>query len=245
MTLPAFIPRPSPNFDGRGDAPIEKLVLHYTGMPSGEEAITRLCDSKAEVSAHYVVEEDGRIFQLVAEKERAWHAGIAYWRGCRDINARSIGIEIVNPGHEWGYRPFPKEQMQSVLALCLDILTRHPAIVPRSVVGHSDVAFRRKTDPGELFDWCWLADHGVGLWHGDPPPKEVHHTLQRGDAGEAIRQMQEMLVFYGYGMPVDGVFCDVTELCVRAFQRHFRPLRIDGKWDGECAARLEHLLKLL
>lgn len=240
-----IIDRPSPNFDGRGSAPIEKLILHYTGMLSGAEAIDRLCDPKAEVSAHYVVEEDGRIFRLVDEEERAWHAGISYWRGCRDINARSIGIEIVNPGHEWGYRAFPEVQMESVIMLCRDIMLRHPAIPKRCVVGHSDVAFRRKTDPGELFDWAWLAREGVGLWHGSPADKEHVHLLRRGDAGENVRQLQEMLVFYGYGLPVDGLFSEVMEQCVVAFQRHFRPETVDGVWDGACAARLESLLKLL
>lgn len=237
-----FIDHPSPNFDGRAGAPIKKMVLHYTGMQTGQAALERLCDKKAEVSAHYLVEEDGRIFRLVDEAERAWHAGVSYWRGCRDINARSIGIEIVNPGHEFGYRPFPKMQMESVIALCKDILSRYE-IPARSVVGHSDVAFRRKHDPGELFDWAWLAREGIGLWHDDPETKDIHHSFKRGDAGEGIRQLQEMLVYYGYGMPVDGMFGDITEECVIAFQRHFRQNNIDGVWDGECEARLEALLK--
>lgn len=240
-----IIKHPSPNFDLRGDAPIEKLVLHYTGMQSGEDALERLCDVESEVSSHYLVEEDGRIFQLVDEEKRAWHAGIAYWRGCRDINARSVGIEIVNPGHEFGYREFPRAQMESVIALCQDILKRHPNIPPRCVVGHSDVAFRRKQDPGELFDWAWLAAEGVGMWHGDPEVKVHHPELKIGDGGEAVRQLQEMLAYYGYGIPVDGVFSMVTEQCVIAFQRHFRASNISGVWDDECAVRLDKLLRLI
>lgn len=240
-----LISHPSPNYDLRGDAPIEKLVLHYTGMQSGTAALERLCDAKAEVSAHYLVEEDGRIFQLVEEQYRAWHAGIAYWRGCRDINARSIGIEIVNPGHEFGYRDFPNAQMDAVIALCKEILTRHPAIPPRCVIGHSDVAFRRKQDPGERFDWPHLAKEGIGLWHDNPEDKPKFTALKRGDGGEAVRQMQEALVYYGYGLPVDGMFSDVCEQGVIAFQRHFRPEKLDGIWDAACAARLDKLLNLL
>jgi len=244
MTM-EIIAHPSPNYDSRDGAPIEKLVLHYTGMPSGEEALTRLCDPQAKVSAHYLVEEDGRIFRLVAESERAWHAGIAYWRGCTDMNARSIGIELVNPGHEWGYRPFPEGQIAALIPLCQDILKRNQQIKDRSVVGHSDIAFRRKQDPGELFPWERLADAGIGLWHGNPPPKDIPRPLACGDAGEHVRQMQEMLVFYGYGMPIDAMYGINTEQVVLAFQRHFRPERVDGVWDGECQSRLEALVRLI
>lgn len=240
-----IISHPSPNHDSRGGAPVEKLVLHYTGMKTGEEALARLCESESKVSAHYVVEEDGRIFKLVEESERAWHAGISYWRGCQDMNARSVGIEIVNPGHEFGYREFPEPQIRAVIALCGDILTRHPKIKDRSVVGHSDIAFRRKQDPGELFPWERLAHEGIGLWHGNPPPKAIPRPLQLGDVGESVRQMEEMLIFYGYGLTVDAVFSEMTEQCVIAFQRHFRPSKVDGVWDGECQSRLEALIKLL
>ncbi|MCI5048786.1 MAG: N-acetylmuramoyl-L-alanine amidase [Rickettsiales bacterium] len=239
-----IIQHPSENFDGRGDAPIDHLVLHYTGMKTGAEALERLCDPAAEVSSHYLVEEDGRIFQLVDEAERAWHAGIAFWDGKRAINAHSIGIEIVNPGHEFGYHAFPEEQMVSVIALCKDILSRHD-IAPRAVVGHSDVAFRRKQDPGELFDWKRLAEEGIGLWHGEPKAKLDFHELQLGSAGEVVRQLQEEMVFFGYGMPVDGMYGVITEQAVIAFQRHFRQACIDGVWDGECAARLDKLVKMI
>ena len=154
---------PSPNFDRRGGVPVSILVLHYTGMQSGAEALARLCDSASKVSAHYVVEEDGGVYALVAEEHRAWHAGVSSWHGETRVNAASIGIEIVNPGHEFGYRPFPRVQVEAVIALCRDILSRHE-IPARNVVGHSDVAPMRKEDPGELFPWAWLAAQGVGLW---------------------------------------------------------------------------------
>ena len=150
-----LIEAPSPNFDPRTVTP-SILVLHYTGMKTGEEAIARLRHPEAKVSAHYVVEEDGRVFRLVPEERRAWHAGVSFWRGRRNVNGDSIGIEIVNPGHEWGYRPFPEAQVAAVIELVADIRTRW-AIEDRDIVGHSDVAPARKEDPGELFPWKRLA----------------------------------------------------------------------------------------
>jgi N-acetylmuramoyl-L-alanine amidase len=193
-----MINHPSPNFDERpSQTPIDMLVLHYTGMQTGQEALERLYDPEAKVSAHYLIEEDGRIFQLVEESKRAWHAGVSYWRTHTNINARSIGVEIVNPGHDWGYRPFPEAQIQSVITLCQDILSRHP-IEPRNVVGHSDVAPTRKTDPGELFPWQRLAENKIGLW---PFPTEVDATT---------------LQDYGY---------DISdyEAAITAYRRHFEP----------------------
>lgn len=237
-----FIEAPSPNHDERGGQAVEKLVLHYTGMKSGAEAIQRLRDPAAKVSAHYVVEEDGRIFRLVDESKRAWHAGKSYWRGCTDMNAHSIGVEIVNAGHEFGYHDFPEPQMQSVILLCRDILGRY-SIASRSVVGHSDIAFERKMDPGERFDWQRLATEGIGLWHDNPEPRAPFTPLKRGDGGEGVRQLQEMLLFYGYGVLIDGLYGEQAEECVTAFQRHFRPALINGIWDGECASRLLALIK--
>jgi N-acetylmuramoyl-L-alanine amidase len=231
--------QPSPNFNERPPgAPIDTLVLHYTGMRSGEEAIARLCDPEAKVSAHYVVEEDGRVFALVPEEKRAWHAGVSHWRGRDNLNDTSIGIEIVNPGHEFGYRPFPAAQMEAVAALCQGILERHP-IPPRNVIGHSDIAPDRKEDPGELFDWAGLSRLGVGLW-----PQEAalsSSALAQGDKGEAVAQLQQDLARYGYRLEISGQFDEATRLVVVAFQRHFRPQRLDGVWDGECAARLRSL----
>ena len=220
MTGLAITERPSPNHNERAsDAEIDMLILHYTGMRSSAEAIERLCDPVAKVSAHYVVEEDGRITRLVEEQHRAWHAGLSYWRGETDINGRSIGIEIVNPGHEFGYRAFPKEQMASVTALCLDILTRHPIPASR-IVGHSDVAPDRKQDPGELFDWRGLAAQGIGVWPDAssasiPPDEDLARTL---------------LTRIGYNPDI------AFDTVVTAFQRHFRPARVDGVLDEETMA---------
>ena len=222
----SIIQKPSPNFDEREGHDIDMLVLHYTGMKTGEEALARLCDPAAKVSAHYVVEEDGRIFQLVEESMRAWHAGVSFWRGATNINQRSIGIEIVNPGHEFGYRPFPRVQTEAVLALCQGILARH-AIGARNVVGHSDVAPTRKEDPGEYFDWQLLAAGEVGLW---PSAQE---NLPLADK----RGLPARLSAYGY---------DAADLprAITAFQRHFRPKTVSGEWDTECAALLASLLQL-
>lgn len=236
-----IIATPSPNFDSRNAAPITMLVLHYTGMMTGQGALERLCDPQAKVSSHYVVEEDGRVFQLVDEADRAWHAGVSCWRGERAVNAHSIGIEIVNPGHEYGYRPFPDEQMQSVITLCQEILGRH-VIPARNVIGHSDVAFTRKEDPGELFDWPLLARNGVGLWH-DVPHIHAEPLLRLGSVGDGVMQLQRALSDYGYDIQASGAFDILTEQCVVAFQRHFRPHHLDRMWDDECAAILDILLK--
>ena len=168
------IERPSPNQDERGGAAIDMLVLHYTGMPTAEAALERLCDPQARVSAHYAIDEGGTIHALVPEARRAWHAGISFWAGARDINARSIGIELVNPGHEFGYRIFAEAQIVALTGLCQEILARH-AIVPWRVLGHSDVAPDRKEDPGELFPWKSLAETGIGLWpvESDDPGAEA------------------------------------------------------------------------
>lgn len=198
---------------------IDMLVLHYTGMRTGREALDRLCDPAAEVSAHYLVEEDGRVMRLVSEDRRAWHAGIAWWRGHSDINNRSIGIEIVNPGHEFGYRPFPEVQMAAVEALCLDILGRHRAIPPCNVVGHSDVAPWRKEDPGELFDWQRLAAAGIGLW---PDEAAVKAASAEGDARKLLEAV---------GYRVDGN--SSVERALVAFQRHFRPSDLSGRADAD------------
>lgn len=192
--------------------PVDMLVLHYTGMKSAAAAIARLCDPDAKVSAHYVVEEDGTVWRLVDEGRRAWHAGVSCWRGERDVNSRSVGIEIVNPGHEWGYRDFPAIQMQAVAQLSRAILARHP-IPPRNVIGHSDVAPLRKQDPGELFDWRWLAGEGVGLWPVQPAPPA------------AAEQAAALLAYYGYDSDTD------LAAVVAAFQRHFVPQRVSGRLD--------------
>jgi len=214
---------PSPNFDER-PATADHLVLHYTGMQSCAAAVARLCDPVAKVSSHYVVDEDGTVYALVGEEKRAWHAGVSYWRGIRGLNDRSVGIEIVNPGHEWGYRAFPEAQMLAVRDLCLGILGRWPGIEARNVVGHSDIAPDRKQDPGELFPWAWLAGQGVGVWT---------------DAMAAPGDMMEDLAAIGYdtGLPEDVV--------ARAFQRHFLPGHVTGEADAETAGRAAGLKQLL
>lgn len=233
----------SPNFSSREQLPVSILLMHYTGMQSGDAALKRLCDAEAQVSAHYVVDEQGAVFQLVDEAECAWHAGVSSWRGERKVNARSVGIEIVNPGHEWGYRPFPAVQMQAVAELSVGIIARHE-ILPRNVIAHSDVAPLRKDDPGELFDWPFLAERGVGLWHGlKPSLNPSSFCLKPGEEGEPVAKMQVALAQYGYEVPQNGVFDITTQKVAVAFQRHFRARDISGAWDVECAAALGALLQ--
>jgi N-acetylmuramoyl-L-alanine amidase len=208
---------PSPNHDERpAGTPVDTLILHYTGMRSGAEAIARLREPSSRVSCHYVVEEDGAVFRLVGEGRRAWHAGVSHWRGHALLNARSIGVEIVNPGHEWGYRPFPALQMGAVAELCRGILARHP-IPARNVVAHSDVSPDRKEDPGELFDWPGLAAEGVGLWPDEAEP-----------AGDPLALLGA--IGYRTDLPLP--------VLLRAFQRHWRPERVDGVADAGTLARL-------
>jgi N-acetylmuramoyl-L-alanine amidase len=221
------ITAPSPNFDARPPAtPIDILVLHYTGMETGAAAVAHLCDPTAKVSAHYTVDEDGTIYAHVPEDCRAWHAGVSYWAGVRDINARSIGIEIVNPGHEFGYRSFPPAQIAAVTHLAKGIVGRH-GIANARVLGHSDVAPGRKIDPGELFPWGALALSGVGLW---PQTRKAKLSVA----------FEEGLRAFGYGLGPD---VDArAQSVIGAFQRHFRPSKIDGVADKECEAILAALL---
>ncbi len=232
-------PHPSPNFDTRGGQAIDMLVLHYTDMFNWRDALTRLADAQARVSAHYLVNEEGDVYKMVEEENRAWHAGESHWRGNANINSRSIGIEISNPGHSHGLVPFPEKQMQAVTALCHDIVTRH-AIPARNVVGHSDVAFLRKDDPGELFDWKRLAKAGVGVFPFDAK-KLTGSELRREDTGTDVMKLQTSLANWGYGLKLDGRFGEKTEKCVIAFQRHYRPTEISGIWDNECAGLLAAL----
>lgn len=217
---------PTANWDERPNgAPIDMLVVHYTGMPTAEAALSRLTDPTAKVSAHWLIGEDGVIFSMVPEALRAWHAGVSFWRGATCINARSIGIELVNPGHEFGYRPFPERQMAALLELATDIVTRH-SIPARNVVGHADVAPRRKMDPGELFDWRRLARAGVGLW-----PEEACNSNLAPD------HVADLLACIGYEI------ADILAT-LRAFQRHFRPESIDGRLDSQTAALVAGLADL-
>jgi N-acetylmuramoyl-L-alanine amidase len=232
---------PSANFGDRhnGRRP-DMIVLHYTGMPDVEGALARLCTAGSDVSAHYVVLEDGRIVQCVPEARRAWHAGVASWAGEEDINSCSIGIEIVNRGHDWGYPDFPLRQIAAVIALCRGILLRHE-LPPHRVLAHSDVAPTRKKDPGEKFPWHSLANSGVGHWV-QAAPIVRGESLKLGAAGNEVQGLQEALARYGYGIPVNGRYDGPTMEVVTAFQRHFRPERIDGIADHSTLATLWSLL---
>jgi N-acetylmuramoyl-L-alanine amidase len=234
--------RPSPNFDERRcRKPVDLVLLHYTGMPSAEAALQRLTDPAAKVSAHYVLDEDGTLTRLVAEEARAWHAGVAFWRGVRDVNARSIGIELVNPGHEFGYRPFPEAQITALLDLLTAIKLRH-GIPASGFIGHSDVAPQRKEDPGELFPWARLAAAGFGLWpSADFRPSPHAPELRPGMTSGAVLDLQVALDRIGYGIEGSGMYDPLTESVVRAFQRHWRPARIDGVADPETTSLIHHI----
>ena len=214
--MTGWIERPSPNHGQRADgAPIDILLIHYTGMDSAEAALERLCDAAAEVSCHWLIDRDGMVYRLVEESRRAWHAGQSFWAGARDINSRSIGIELVNPGHELGYPDFPPAQMAALAELARGILARHP-VPPHRVLGHSDVAPARKQDPGEKFDWAWLAGQGIGLW---PEP------ASGAESGDLTR------IGYETNDPTSVV----------AFQRHWRPARVDGVLDAETRSRIAQI----
>jgi N-acetylmuramoyl-L-alanine amidase len=230
---------PSPNHDER-KAAIDILILHYTGMRSADDALARLTEAASKVSSHYFVDEDGRIDQLVPEARRAWHAGLSSWKGVTDINACSIGIEIVNPGHEFGYRDFPGTQIDAVIALCRNIISRHN-IAPARVLAHSDVAPARKEDPGERFPWARLADASIGLWV-NPAPIRPGTTLKPGDRGEQVAVLQRALARFGYAADVTHLYDKPTEEIVTAFQRHFRQTRVDGIADSSTITTLHRLL---
>jgi N-acetylmuramoyl-L-alanine amidase len=237
MSALAIRDRPSPNHGSRGEPPhvrpINMLVLHYTGMQSAMAALDRLCDPEAQVSSHYLVEEDGTVWRLVAEERRAFHAGLSCWQGERDLNWVSIGVEIVNPGHEWGYRSFPEPQMAAVERLCRDILDRRRIPADR-VVGHSDIAPDRKSDPGELFDWPRLARAGIGLW----PSPGAGAVRRRGRGVGVVQRAGALadLARIGYCLSAES-----ETLALAAFQRRFRPERWDGQLDAETALRLREV----
>ena len=232
---------PSPNHDARpAGTPVDILLLHYTDMRSCEEAVERLRDPAARVSAHYCVGKDGTVHALVPEERRAWHAGLSYWAGARDINGRSIGIELDNPGHQFGYQRFSDAQMEALAELCTGILARHP-IPAHRVLGHSDVAPARKIDPGELFEWRKLAAAGIGLWpdataFADPGPAE---------AGKPMAAVQSQLARFGYDVDVTGIADSRSRAALAAFQRHFHPCRISGEADGGTRRMLSALIAQL
>lgn len=231
------------NFGDRAPhLPIDILLLHYTGMESAEAAINWLCVEESGVSCHYVVEENGKIWQLVPEEMRAWHAGKSNWQGESDTNSRSIGIEIVNPGHGFGYPDFPNVQIEAVIALSSDIIKRHNIPV-RHVLAHSDVAPGRKSDPGEKFPWKQLFEAGVGAWVPSSETGEQIATL--GETGEKVAELQAMLSAYGYEVQITGEYDHQTKICVQAFQYHFFQHRIDGFACDGMTKTLEDLLRFV
>ena len=220
----------SPNFNNRPDGiAIDTLIFHYTGMMSANEALKRMCSPQAKVSAHYMIDEHGQIFQLVPEEKRAWHAGLAYWRGKTNINDRSIGIELENPGHNIGYKIFPEKQILSLIQLAKEIIQRYH-IPARNILGHSDIAPTRKQDPGELFNWSLLASNGIGLL---PEIKAINNN----DTGN-LSDFENNLKLYGY---------DTSNLVAStiAFQRHFLPNDCSGKIDLQTFLILKKLIELL
>ena len=234
--------RPSPNFGERKDGKsVNTIILHYTGMITGEAAEDWLCNPQSEVSSHYLVHEDGRIVQMVRERDRAWHAGKSFWKGESDINSVSVGIEIVNPGHALGYTDFPRRQINAVIRLCRGIILRH-GVMPDRVLAHSDIAPGRKVDPGEKFPWGKLAAKGIGHFV-EPEPVSGGRFFALGDEGQPIEALQAMLALYGYDMAVTGVFDVQTERNIKAFQLHLRAEKVDGVADVSTIATLHKLLK--
>jgi N-acetylmuramoyl-L-alanine amidase len=233
---------PSPNSDERKQPP-DMILLHYTGMSTGEAALDRLCSAESKVSAHYVVFENGRIVQCVPEERRAWHAGVSSWAGETDINSCSIGIEIVNPGHELGYTDFPLRQTAAVISLCRSILTRRGPISSDRILAHSDVAPARKQDPGEKFPWWLLSESGIGHWVRPAPLDLDGKSIKPGDSGDPVMRLQRILRSYGYGIDENGNYDDAMRDVVVAFQRHFRPARVDGVADPSTLLTLRALME--
>jgi N-acetylmuramoyl-L-alanine amidase len=234
--------RPTPNFGERKDGKrVRAIVLHYTGMASGKAAEDWLCNADSEVSSHYLVHEDAHIVQMVAESDRAWHAGKSFWKGETDLNSVSVGIEIVNAGHVLGYTQFPSRQISAVTRLCRGIILRH-AIQPDLILAHSDIAPGRKIDPGELFPWDRLAAKGIGRYL-TPVPISGGRFFAFGDEGQPIEALQSMLALFGFDVPVTGVFDATTQKTVAAFQRHYRPEKVDGVADVSTIKTLHALLQ--
>ncbi len=235
--------RPSPNHgERRGYLAPDCIVLHYTGMVDGPSALDRLCEPASEVSCHYVVAEDGAVIQLVPEVLRAHHAGRSFWAGETDLNSASIGIEIVNGGHDFGLPSFPDDQIAAVIALCRDVAGRY-AIQPQRILAHSDIAPSRKRDPGERFPWQTLAEAGIGLWVS--PGEGFKDALTPGDRGDAVEALQAALARMGYGIEPSRHYDEATTTVVRAFQRRFRPARVDGIADQATIETLRRWLDAL
>ncbi len=238
---PSAIIDASPNFGPRKDGKKpEFVILHYTGLRTAEEALDILKSPEHEVSAHYLVHEDGRVVQMVAESERAWHAGKSCWKGERDINSASLGIEIVNAGDLENFPPYPDAQIAAVIDLCRSLCERHK-IAPAHVLAHSDIAPERKIDPGENFPWRILFEAGIGHW-AEPAPIRGGRFFTMGDHGQPVEALQSMLAMYGYDIDINGMFDERTKIVISAFQRHFRPNQIDGVADISTIETLHRLI---
>lgn len=237
----------SPNFNDRpkGVSSINSLVMHYTGMKTAQEALLRLCDPSFKVSAHYMVYENGEIVNLVPDEKRAWHAGISCWRGKAGLNDSSIGIEIVNKGHEFGYEPFTDEQINSVIELSANLISKYN-IEQRNIIGHSDIAPSRKQDPGELFPWKQLSSNNIGLW---PKVKVLWKKnkilIKSGSEGVSVADIQSRLQKYGYHIRVDGNYGSKMEDVVTTFKRHFVPENLSSDWDKLSDCSLNKLIELI
>lgn len=222
-----MIKAPSPNFNDRpSHIGVDMLVLHYTGMPTAREALERMCNPLSKVSAHYMIDEQGKSYCLVAEHKRAWHAGVSSWRGNNNINDRSLGIELANPGHEFGYHVFPEIQIEALIKLAKNIIARH-SIPPRNIVGHSDIAPIRKQDPGELFEWSKLASHGIGIWPKNLLKQNIDH---------------DRTLDFGVALKTFGYETANLSAATLAFQRHFLPSACSGYPDRETQGTIKTLL---
>jgi N-acetylmuramoyl-L-alanine amidase len=242
--MPDVVDHPSPNFNTR-NGEVNMIIAHYTGMKSAKAALSRLCDPTAEVSAHYMIDDDGKIYRLVANEKRAWHAGRSHWAGQEDINSCSLGIELVNPGHEFGYREFPETQIASFMDLCRELAMVYR--VPRyRILCHSDIAPNRKQDPGELFPWQRLYGGGIGFWpSADFKPKKTGRRYRVGNDGSEIRAIRDNFRKFGYQLADIDQFDEALTMVVIAFQRHWRQQNCDGIVDPETYAILLHLLDRL
>lgn len=244
-----IIQSPSLNWNDRptdsksGSPIIDTVILHYTGMKTGMEALDRLCSAEAQVSAHYLIEENGDIYELVAPEKRAWHAGVSFWQGRHNMNDTSIGIEMVNPGHEFGYRPFPDCQIERLESLLRYVKTRFDIPASR-FIGHSDVAPDRKQDPGELFPWKRLAQGGFGLW-AEPIMKDATIIAKKAMVNDKCADLNERLAVIGYSVPQGEKFSHATFMALSAFQRHWRPEKIDGHLDRETQSVMLEIAKKL
>ncbi|MCI4680564.1 N-acetylmuramoyl-L-alanine amidase [Rhodoblastus acidophilus] len=234
---------PSPNHGARLGSPTDIIVLHYTGMPTGEAALELLCAPDSQVSCHYVIWEDGRIWQLVPESRRAWHAGKSFWAGEKDLNSRSIGIELVHPGHRGGSPPYAQAQIAATIALVRDISDRLK-IRPERILAHSDIAPARKRDPGEFFPWDRLNAAGLGHWAAAAPIRPGP-AYEQGAMGPPVAALQSLLAAYGYEVAPSGAYDEATRDAIAAFQRHFRPEKVDGIADLSTVETLRNLLQSL